>query len=441
VTWGILFRVRQYLKGSLWVIPLAGGVIGWALGLTVSDAGHVFGISSHWRYSPGTAEAVLAAVVGASVGLTGFVVTVTVLVVQMATGTFSARYMRLFYRDRMLKAVLATLIGTFTFSYTLLRHVEVTSVPNFGVTLAGFFMGTGLLLFVVFLDRFMHRLRPVAVAALVADAGRRAFRGVLSEATRSDAQAVAPAPYQAPGEPTLVVRSTRGGAIQAIDTRGLVTWSQSYDCLVALRHPIGDFVPAGSALIEVYGGSHDPRLAERRLRAMIALGVERTIEQDPAFAVRTMVDIAIRALSPAVNDPTTAVQVLDHLEDFLRTIGTTPIPAQMSRTEPLGGSGVVIPVRRWEDYVTLASTEIREYGGGSIQTVRRLRAMLEELQDAVLPERRRVVEEELERLDATVSAHWGDTVDLDLASIADRQGIGGPGAAERARAQRTESTR
>jgi uncharacterized membrane protein len=287
----------------------------------------------------------------------------------------------------------------------------------------------------------MHRLRPVAVAALVADAGRRAFRGVLSEATRSDAQAVAPAPYQAPGEPTLVVRSTRGGAIQAIDTRGLVTWSQSYDCLVALRHPIGDFVPAGSALIEVYGGSHDPRLAERRLRAMIALGVERTIEQDPAFAVRTMVDIAIRALSPAVNDPTTAVQVLDHLEDFLRTIGTTPIPAQMRRTESLEGSGVVIPVRRWEDYVTLASTEIREYGGRSIQTVRRLRAMLEELQDAVLPERRPVVEEELERLDTTVAAHWGDTVDLDLASIADRQGIGGPGTAEQARAQRTESTR
>jgi uncharacterized membrane protein len=157
--------------------------------------------------------------------------------------------------------------------------------------------------------------------------------------------------------------------------------------------------------------------------------------------VRTMVDIAIRALSPAVNDPTTAVQVLDHLEDFLRTIGTTPIPAQMRRTESLEGSGVVIPVRRWEDYVTLASTEIREYGGRSIQTVRRLRAMLEELQDAVLPERRPVVEEELERLDTTVAAHWGDTVDLDLASIADRQGIGGPGTAEQARAQRTESTR
>jgi uncharacterized membrane protein len=169
---------------------------------------------------------------------------------------------------------------------------------------------------------------------------------------------------------------------------------------------------------------------------MVALGVERTIEQDPAFAVRTMADIAIRALSPAVNDPTTAVQVLDHLEDLLRTIGTTPIPAQMSPTEPLEGSGVVIPVRRWEDYVTLAATEIRQYGGKSIQTMRRLRAMLEELQDAVLPERRQVVGEELARLDATVTEFWGDSVDADLATIADRQGIGGPGAAARARSQR-----
>ena len=437
MTWGILFRVRQYLKGSLWVLPLAGGILGWGLGLAASDGGTLYELPERWQYSAGTAQAVLAAVVGASVGLTGFVVTVTVLVVQMATGTFSARYMRLFYRDRVLKAVLAMLIGTFTFSYTLLRHVEADAVPNFGVTVAGFAMGTGLLLFVVFLNRFLHRMRPVAVAALVGAAGRRAFREVMSEASRSDAHAIVPAPYEAPGEPTLVVRSAHGGAVQALDTRGLLSWSQSYDCLVVLRHPIGDFVPAGSPLIEVYGGgAHDQRLAERRLRTMVALGVERTIEQDPAFAVRTMADIAIRALSPAVNDPTTAVQVLDHLEDLLRTIGTTPIPAQMSPTEPLEGSGVVIPVRRWEDYVTLAATEIRQYGGKSIQTMRRLRAMLEELQDAVLPERRQVVGEELARLDATVTEFWGDSVDADLATIADRQGIGGPGAAARARSQR-----
>jgi uncharacterized membrane protein len=160
---------------------------------------------------------------------------------------------------------------------------------------------------------------------------------------------------------------------------------------------------------------------------MVALGIERTIEQDPAFAVRIMVDIAIRALSPAVNDPTTAVQVLDHLEDLLRRVGETDLSDQAAPLEGME-SGLVVPVRRWTDYLTLSVTEIREYGASSIQVVRRLRAMLDELSESVLPERRQAVVRELERLDEAVSAKWGGTVDHDLAGVSDRQGIGGPAA-------------
>ena len=88
----------------------------------------------------------------------------------------------------------------------------------------------------------------------------------------------------------------------------------------------------------------------------------------------------------------------------------------------------MIPIRRWPDYLTLSVTEIREYGDTSIQVVRRLRAMLEELSEAVLPERRDAVLRELERLDRSVASRWGETVDVDLASRSDRQGIGGPSA-------------
>ncbi len=96
----------------------------------------------------------LAAIVGAMAALTGFVVTVTVLVVQMATGTFSARYMRLWYRDRMLKALLALLVGTLAFSFALLRRVASNFVPNLGVSIAGdCSWSTSLLLFLIFLDR------------------------------------------------------------------------------------------------------------------------------------------------------------------------------------------------------------------------------------------------------------------------------------------------
>jgi uncharacterized membrane protein len=424
MTWSLGFRLRRYLRESLWVIPLVGGALGWTLGIASADLSPVSDFTTRWNYSAATAEAVLAAVVAASVGLVGFVVTVSVLIVQMSTNTFSARYMRIFYRDRAFKAVLAVLIGTFTFSYTLMRHVEQDDVPNLGVTFAGALLGLGILLFVVFLDRAIHRLRPVAVAALVARAGRKALSEVLAEAARPDAPAVVPAPYSPPGDPVRVVRLTRGGAIQAIDFRGLGKWAHENESLVVLRHPIGDFVSAGAVLIELYGRDPGPE-AEERLRSLVALGVERTIEQDPAFAVRIMVDIAIRALSPAVNDPTTAVQVLDHLEDLLRMVGQTDLSDEGAPLEEMD-AGLVVPVRRWGDYLTLSVTEIREYGDGSIQVVRRLRAMLDELSESVLPERREAVLRELERLDGVVTARWGSTVDVDLAGRPDRQGIGGP---------------
>lgn len=426
MTWSLGFRLRRYLRESLWVLPFVGGLLGWVFGLAAADVSALADFTTRWQYSAATAQSVLAAIVTASVGLVGFVVTVSVLIVQMATGTFSARYMRIFYRDWAFKAVLATLIGTFMFAYVLMRHIERDDVPNLGVTLAGILLGVGILLFVVFLDRAIHRLRPVAVAALVAKAGRKALREVLAEAARPDAPAVVPAPFRAPGDPSLVVRMSRGGAIQALDVRGLGRWAHANGCLVALRHPVGDFVSTGAALMEVYGPAPGPE-AEDQLRSMVALGVERTIEQDPAFAVRIMVDVAIRALSPAVNDPTTAVQVLDHLEDLLREVGRTDLSDRVAAVEDLE-SGLVVPVRRWEDYLTLSVTEIREYGESSIQVMRRLRAMLDELAESVLPERREPVLRELERLDESVAAKWGATVDLDLAGRSDRQGIGGPSA-------------
>jgi uncharacterized membrane protein len=385
-------------------------------------------------YSSSTASTVLSAIVGAMAALTGFVVTVTVLVVQMATGTFSARYMRLWYRDRMLKAVLGLLIGTLAFSFALLRRVGTNFVPNLGVSIAGVLVIASLLLFVIFLDRYLHRLRPVAVTVLVAGYVQRDFARYFRALMA--APDVSSGLFEPNGErPAVVVRSTAPGAIQAIDAQGLVEWARRHDCLVVAHHTIGDFVPAEADLLEAYGGSVSAR-AEKQLRGMVALGPERTIEQDPAFAIRIMVDIADRALSPAVNDPTTAVQVLDHLGDVLRVIGETDL-AGSRWTGPRGArTGLVMPIRRWEDYLTLSTTEIREYGAGAIQVMRRMRAMLEELHDQVRPEHRPAVEEELARLDAIVAQRFGDSVDLDRARTADAQGIGGRTAPPLIRARR-----
>jgi uncharacterized membrane protein len=127
MTWSTHFRLRQYLKGSIWVVPFIGGLLGAVLGLLEPRLDEAVSLPQSWRYSPSTATAVLAAIIGATAALTGFVVTVTVLAVQMAIGTFSARYMRLWYRDRALKAVLAVLIATLAFSFALLRASSPTS--------------------------------------------------------------------------------------------------------------------------------------------------------------------------------------------------------------------------------------------------------------------------------------------------------------------------
>jgi uncharacterized membrane protein len=425
MSWAKRFRARQFVRGSIWLVPALGGAAGSILGIAAAEAGR-HAVPDGWTYSVGTAQAVLASVVGASVGLTGFVVTVGVLIVQMATGTFSARYMRIFYRDRLLKAVLAVLVGTLTFSYGLLRRVEQDSVPSLGVTLAGFFLALGVLLFLVFLNRSIHRLRPVAVAALVAQAGRTSFRDILDELGRADAPVHILTAYTADTPPALVVPSPRAGAVQALDAGGLTRFARERNCLVVVRPSVGDFVSEGAVLFDVYGGDGLEESDARRLRSMIVLGVERTIEQDPAFAIRVMVDIAIRALSPAVNDPTTAVQVLDHLGETLRLLGSTGRPSPTGDETRALSPGVVVRARRWDDIVQLAFTEIRQYGGSSVQVVRRLRALLEDLRQRVHAENRTALEDEIARLDATLLEHWGNSVDLDRARVPDAQGIGGP---------------
>ena len=428
MSWGVLFRIRQYLKGSLWFFPLIGAILGPLAAVIVHQADAHVTVPAAWQYTPSTASTLLTTIVGATVGLTGFVVTVSVLAIQMATGTFSARYMRIWYRDPMLKAVLAVLTGTLTFSFSLLRRLNSSHVPNIGVTVAGAFVVLSLVLFLFFLDRFIHRLRPVAVAGLVGRAGRKVFIS-LPEGMEAETMPAGVGEH----DPVLVVRSGKAGSIQAIDVRGLVARASQHDRWLALPSAAGDFVSRGEPLIEVSGGGPVPQAADRRLQGMIALGLERTLEQDAAFCIRVMVDVAIRALSAVINDPTTAVQVLDHLEDLLRLIGSTPLRGQLAFRDGAGTARLAMPGRKWEDYLTLAVTEIREYGSGAIQVARRLRAMLEDLRESVRPEHRPAVEAELKRLGATVTAGSGGSVDHDRAEARDRQGIGGP--AEDRRAQ------
>jgi uncharacterized membrane protein len=222
MTWATRFRIREYLRESLWVVPSLGAVIGLLGALVVVSIDKHVKVPTQWQYSPSTASTVLSAVAGAVAALTGFVVTVTVLVVQMATGTFSARYMRVWYRDPVLKGVLALLIGTLAFAFSLLRRIEAKFVPDLGITLAEALLIVGLVMFVVFLNRFVHRLRPVAVAALLAKGVRRTMRDDLAGVR--DVRGVFAGPLEGMDEPpALAVRCSVPGAIQAVNFAGVAS--------------------------------------------------------------------------------------------------------------------------------------------------------------------------------------------------------------------------
>ena len=152
---------------------------------------------------------------------------------------------------------------------------------------------------------------------------------------------------------------------------------------------------------------------------------ERTIDQDPLYALRLLVDIAARALSPAVNDPSTAVQALDRIEGLLRILAIRDLDAGALH-DASGHLRLVVPLPRWEDYVSVSLTEIRQYGASSTQVARRLRALLVDLLRDVPPSRRPALLEQLELLDQTVDSHYADPAERAAAMVPDRYGLGGP---------------
>jgi uncharacterized membrane protein len=422
MTWATRFRQRENVRQSLWLVPLLGAVAGALLAWAAERAGSRIDMPAALTFTPSTASSVLSAILGAMIGLVGFVVTVTVLLVQTATSQFSARYMRQVYRNRLLKVVLAVLVGTFAYSFVLLRRVGETKAPDLGLVVVGGFVLLGVLLFLVFFSRLLQRLRPVAVAASVSELGIKAFLGLVQP------KATTPMAVERHSGSTYTVKSTRTGTIQAISLDDVVRWAQHHACTIVFHHGVGDFVDPHAPLLDVRGAAL-PQGAASSLEGMVALGKERTIEQDPAFAVRVMVDVANRALSAAVNDPTTAVQVLDHLEALLLVVGRNDFSGRGVFRDPDGTPRVALPSRGWEDYLALGVTEIRQYGGSSTQVVRRLRALLLRLRDGVLPEHRAAVDEQLDQLEATVRERFELGIDREHALTPDRQGLGGPAAA------------
>jgi uncharacterized membrane protein len=214
----------------------------------------------------------------------------------------------------------------------------------------------------------------------------------------------------------------KSAIVLAINLDALVTAARNANGTVEFVHRVGDFVSRGDALFRLYSGAK--AIDDRILRAHVAFGPEPTIEQDSTFAFRVIVDVAIKALSRAINDPTTAVLAIDQLHRLLRSVGRRHLHDDVL-LDADGNLRVIFQTPDWDDFVQLTCREIRLYGAENFQVARRLRAMIDDL-IVVLPEARRpALHCELDLLDRALVKLHEFPEDLALARRPDLQGLGG----------------
>lgn len=404
-----LLGVIDELNHNFWLIPGAAVASAVALSkLLLEVDGRLAADATGWylfRGGPEGARAVLTSVASSIMTVTGVVFSVTVLVLQLASQQFSPRVLRTFLGDRATQTSLAVLVGTFVYSLLTLRSVRGASdgvaefVPSLSVWVAVVLAGASIGMFVFFIHHVSQSIRAVNVLGLIGAETRAALTRMYPENVGEDADPVdAQRPAGAPS--LLVLHEGRSGVITAASEDRIWEAASAAGVTVGLRPMIGDFVPEGSVLFEVWGDA--TRVNSKELAAAVAVGRERTLSQDPAFGFRGIVDIAERALSPSTNDPTTAVQALDQLHDLLRRLAVRRFPAP-ARTDRTGRVRVILPRPDFDSYVRLSLDEIRFYGAGSVQIVRRLRFLLEDLLAVAPPSRRAELRRQLHALDGELS--------------------------------------
>jgi len=419
MSWLLRFRIQSYIRNSIWFFPalsIVAGLVTVAL-LTRYERAQGW----EMNVSRETARAIMGTVAASMFSLVVLVSSAVLVAVQLASAQLTPRIIAMIYRNPMRKFVLAAFVFTFTFSVGLLVRLE-GGVPLLTSYLAAYGFLFNLALFLYFIDSVGKTLRPSTALRNVALLGRKVIRTVYPR-WLNEKHPGPPGPVKDfKDQPGRIILNAADGVMLAFDLKGLVSLAERSNCQIELIPEVGDFVAAGDPLFRIVEGGDE--VASDTLRNSVALGQERTIEQDPMFAFRIMVDIASKALSPAVNDPTTAVLAIDQIDHLLRDVGRRYL-AEGWETDSTGQLRLVYRTPKWEDFVRLAVTEVRQYGSGSIQVMRRLRAMLESLIETLPDQRAPLLRRELTMLESSAKRTFPDLNDQTLAEISDLQGIGG----------------
>ena len=411
----------------LWLIPVLYAGVTFIVALTLPRFENVYFASYASGISTASAQAFFGSVASGMITLTGIVFSIGLVMVQFSSMAYSPRLVLLFARDPMLFHSFGVFVATFLYSLAALIWVDREGsglVPLF----SGFVVAGLVLLSMLLFSRLMKGLIDLQITNvlhLVGDKGRDVIRETfqrLDEKANGQSNVGAVQDYELGPVVQTLTYFAAPRTIAKLDIDDLVRQGQQAGAVIVMACGVGDTLVENTLLLQVHGAK--AALPESDLMRAIHLASERTHEQDPKYPIRLLVDIAIKALSPAINDPTTAVQAIDQIEDLLRRLGHRELDAGYAR-DVNGVLRLIFPMPTWEDYLELAFDEIRQYGADLVQVMRRLRSALVGLVDSVTADTRvDAVLRYLQQLDGTITRSIPDAADQETARHEDRQGLG-----------------
>jgi uncharacterized membrane protein len=412
------------LRFATWVIPLSYAVAAVAAGLIFPrlEIGISLGLTS--TVSIPAAMAIYSSVASGMMALTGVVFSLAFVMIQFSATAYSPRLVLWISRDPFMWHAVGVFTATFLYAIAALAWVDrggsakvplISSLAVIGLLLASVGMFVGLI----------ERIGLLQINRMLSFTGDQGRNVIETMYPRLDSPAAAAESEEFRSSPLTqtLIHHDRPQAIQAMDTATLVKLAKTSGGVIEMLVVVGDTVVDSTPVLRVFGAAKS--VDERALINAIGMGEERTFEQDPKYAIRLLVDIAIKALSPAINDPTTAVQALDQIEDLLLRLGRRRLEIGEFRDRD-GQLRLVVPSPTWEDFLRLAFDEIRYCGARSVQVMRRMKALVNDLSSRLPENRRAALRHWEERLQSTIARSFEDTEEKEEASVEDRQGLGVP---------------
>jgi uncharacterized membrane protein len=410
-------RLRLWWDDAFWVIPLTGLLTAVVVDSIVDAADEAFADTELTLLSPSAALTLFASIGGGMITFTGFVFSVVLLIIQFGSSSYSPRTVSYFLRSRVTQSVLAIFVATSTYAFLAMISIgsagRDTLVPLLGVLVCLLFLMASLVAFLVLIQNVAGRIR---VDALLSDLGEIARRVLPRHSPGEAGRQVAVLDAAPDLEGTVVRHRTGTGQVVGIDVALAQRMAARSGVDVVFQVRVGDGIAPGTRVALVAADSVDERFDR-----CVIVHRERSLKRDPVYALRIITDVGLRALSPAINDPTTAVRALDEVEGVLRA--AAPLELGPFRIQAGAGS-IVVCGATWSDIVELAIWEVLEAGLSAPQVTRRISALLDDLLADLPAERHAPLLRLRERLHAAVIESVNPR-DAGRWLLGDRQGIGG----------------